>query len=106
MLYKIKHNLTVLAAKKLLDSNKNKSLSTAKRVVSILAGAYIVQRGLRAITKRPVIAVQEAILGGFLIYDAMKDIKNTYPVLPKVPAQIRRNQIQGNDPSSGIAEFV
>jgi hypothetical protein len=106
MLNKIKHSLTVLAAKKLLDSNKDESLGTAKRFLSIVAGAYIFQRGLRAITKHPVIAVQEAILGGFLIYDAVKDIRDTYPVKPSQPAQIRKNQIQGNDPSSGIPEFV
>lgn len=106
MIHKIKHNLTLLAAKKLLDSNKDESLGTAKRIISVIAGAYIFQRGIRALIKHPLIGIQETILGGFLIYDAVKDIKETYPVKPTEPSQIRLNQIQGNDPKSDTPAFV
>lgn len=106
MLSKITHNITLLAAKKLLDSNKTESLTTAKRLVSVIAGAYIFQRGIRALIKHPLIGLQEAALGGFLIYDAVKDIKETYPNKPTEPAQIRKNQIQGNDPKSDTPAFV
>lgn len=106
MLSKIKHNLTLLAAKKLLDSNKDESLGTVKRIVSVIAGAYIFQRGMRALIKHPLIGIQEAVLGGFLVYDAVKDIKETYPNKPTQPSQVRMNQIQGNDPKSETPAFV
>lgn len=106
MLHKITHNITLLAAKKLLDSNKTESLTTVKRIISVIAGAYIFQRGIKALLKHPLIGLQEAALGGFLIYDAVKDIKETYPHKPTEPAQIRKNQIQGNDPKSGTPAFV
>ncbi|MCX2477497.1 hypothetical protein OQY15_00255 [Pedobacter sp. MC2016-15] len=94
------------AANKLLETNKNETLSTAKRVISIVAGAYIFQRGLRSVKRHPVTSIQEAILGVFLIYDAINGIKETYPTRPTEAAQIRRNQIQGNDPASPTPAFV
>jgi len=106
MLSKTTHRLTILAAKKLLDNNKTETISTAKRVLSIVAGAYIVQRGIRSITKHPLLSIQETLLGVFLVYDAVKGIADTYPALPTDDNQIRRNQIQGNDPASATPAFV
>jgi len=106
MLNKAKHSLTIIAAKKLLDANKNENMGTAKRLLSILAGAYIFQRGIRSLVKHPVLAVQEVILGGFLIYDAVNDIREIYPNKPSELSQVRRNQIQGNDPKTGTPAFV
>ncbi|MBB5638060.1 hypothetical protein HDF26_001430 [Pedobacter cryoconitis] len=106
MLNKITHNLTILAAKKILHTNNAENLSTAKRLVSIIAGAYIFQRGIKCLYKHPIIGIQEAFLGGFLMYDAVKSIKDTYPMKPTDPAEIRRNQIQGNDPNSPVPAFV
>lgn len=106
MLRKFTHSLTVLAAKKLLDTDQTENLSTAKRMVSIVAGAYIFQRGLKSIAKHPLIGLQETFLGSFLIYDAVKSIRKTYPNRPTEIAEVRRNQIQGNDPNSPIPAFV
>lgn len=106
MLSKITHNLTILAAKKILDTNKTANLSTAKRVVSIIAGAYILNRGIRSIVKHPILGAQEALLGGFLLFDAVRGIKETYPKRPKELNDVRRNQIQGNDPDSPVPAFV
>jgi len=106
MLNKAKHSLTIIAAKKLLDANKDENLSTAKRLLSVIAGAYIFQRGVRSLVKHPILAVQEVILGGFLMYDAVKDIREIYPHKPSELSQVRRNQIQGNDPKTGIPAFV
>lgn len=106
MFSKIQHNLTILAAKKILDSNHSLHLSTAKRFISIIAGAYIFSKGLRSITKHPVLGIQETILGGFLLLDAVKDIKNTYPRKPRELNEVRRNQIQGNDPDCAVPAFV
>jgi len=106
MFSKTTHNLTVSAAKRLLDTNRTATVSTAKRLLSILAGAYIFQRGVRSITKHPITSIQEAFLGVFLIYDAVNGIKETYPKKPTEISQIRRNQIQGNDPASATPAFV
>ena len=106
MFSKITHNLTISAAMKLLDTNKKETLSTAKRLLSIVAGAYIFQRGIRSVTKHPVTSIQETLLGVFLIYDAINGIKETYPQQPTEASQIRKNQIQGNDPASPTPAFV
>ena len=106
MFRKLTHNLTVMAAKQLLDADHTEHIGTAKRMVSIIAGAYIFQRGLKSITKHPLIGFQEAFLGGFLVYDAVSTIKRNYPARPKELADVRRNQIQGNDPDSAIPAFV
>jgi len=106
MLNKITHNLTILAARKILNTNNAENLSTAKRLVSIIAGAYIFQRGVKCFYKHPIIGIQEAFLGGFLMYDAVKSIKDTYPMKPTDPSEVRRNQIQGNDPNSPVPAFV
>jgi len=81
-------------------------MSTAKRLLSVVAGAYIFQRGVRGLAKHPVLAIQEVILGGFLIYDAVNGIREIYPNKPSEISQVRRNQIQGNDPKTGIPAFV
>lgn len=96
----INRTLTLSAAKKLIDNNNQQTLSTAKRIISLISGAYIFQRGIRNIHTHPLISAQEIALGGFLVFDAISGIKNTYPRKPTDPAQIRRNQIQGNDPST------
>lgn len=106
MFSKITHNLTILAAKKLLETNETENLSTAKCVLSIVAGAYIFQRGIRNLHKRPIVSFQEALLGGFLIYDAVNTINNNYPRKPTEISQVRKNQIQGNDPESSTPAFV
>jgi hypothetical protein len=106
MFSKTRHNLTVSAAKRLLDTNRTETVSTAKRLISIVAGAYIVQRGVRSINKHPITSLQETFLGIFLIYDAINGIKETYPKKPTEVSQIRKNQIQGNDPGSAAPAFV
>jgi len=106
MLRTAKHQMAILAAKKLLETNKQQNLSTAKRLVSIIAGAYIFQKGISNIFKHPVVSAQEVLVGGFLIYDAVRGIQETYPFRPKETSEVRRNQIQGNDPSSASPAFV
>jgi hypothetical protein len=97
----INRNLTLSAARKLIDNNNNQdTLSTAKRIISLISGAYIFQRGIRNIYTHPLISAQEIALGGFLVFDAITGIANTYPKKPTDPSQIRKNQIQGNDPST------
>jgi uncharacterized membrane protein len=72
MLNKAKRAITIVAAKKLLYTNEPETLSTAKRILSVAAGAYIIQRGLKTMFKSPIISIQETFFGGLLIYNAVK----------------------------------
>lgn len=72
MFNKATRKLTMIAAKKLLYTDNPETLGTAKRLFSIVAGAYIIQRGLKDVFKHPVLSIQETILGGILIYNAVK----------------------------------
>jgi hypothetical protein len=106
MFSNIKHMIALTAGKKLLNSSDSYELSTGKRVVCILAGAFILRRGLIHFTKRPIISIQEVALGGLLIYNGATGVNklNSKPV-SKVSG-VRLNQIQGNDPNSRVPEFI
>lgn len=106
MFSNLTHKLAISGARRLLEHNRTETVSTAKRLLSIVAGAYIFQRGIRSLGKHPIMSIQESILGVFLIYDAVSAIKETYPNRPKEFPQMRRNQIQGNDPESATPAFV
>lgn len=106
MFRKLTHNITILAAKKWLDNYNSGEISTGKRLITIIAGAYIFQNGLKNLYKHPIIGLQEATLGGYLLYDAVKGIKDGYDRKPKEVYQMRKNQIQGNDPNSPVPAFV
>lgn len=72
MLNKAKRAITIVAAKKLLYTDEPETLSTAKRVLSVVAGAYIIQHGLKGMFKSPILSIQETFFGGLLIYNAVK----------------------------------
>lgn len=106
MLNNLKHMVALTAGKKLLNSSDSYELSTGKRVVCILAGAFIFRRGLKNITKRPIISIQEIALGGLLLYNGATGKNQLNPKPTKQVSSIRLNQIQGNDPSSRVPEFI
>jgi uncharacterized membrane protein len=106
MFEKLTHNLTISAAKSLLKLDSTPELSTGRRLISIVAGAYILQRGIRTIGKRPFLGLQEAFLGGLLVYNGASGIKSTRNAKPKKVSDVRKNQIQGNDPNSPVPAFV
>lgn len=106
MFDKITHNIAIVAAKKLLHINQSENVSAAKCSLSIVAGIYILQRGIRTLQKHPLMSLQETFMGAFLIYDGVSNIRNIYPQKPKDITQVRRNQIQGNDPNSYAPAFV
>jgi hypothetical protein len=98
--------IALTAGKKLLNTGDSYELSTGKRVICILAGAFIFRRGLINFTKSPIISVQEIALGGLLLYNGATGInKLNYKPSDRV-SSIRLNQIQGNDPSSRVPEFI
>jgi uncharacterized membrane protein len=98
MLQTLQHKLTLLTGKVLLNIDEAREMEAGKRLISLLAGAYIFQRGLRIIYKSPILAFQELLLGGFLLYNGATGINLL--AKPKEIADIRRNQIQGNDPDA------
>ncbi|WP_423148236.1 SRPBCC family protein [Rubrolithibacter danxiaensis] len=51
-----------------LNSNQNINVNPTERILSIAAGSFIFYKGLSQIIKHPLIAVQEALVGGFLLY--------------------------------------
>lgn len=100
MLQTVKHKLTILTGKLLLNLDDAREIDAGKRLISIIAGAYIFQRGLRIATKTPVLAVQEVLLGGFLLYNGAMGVNLMNYRKPRELADVRRNQIQGNDPNT------
>jgi len=106
MFNKLKHILTISAAKSLLQIDENTSLSTGKRIISIIAGIYMVQKGLNGITKNPILSIQEAVIGGLLLYNGATGMEKPVKRKPTKISDVRRNQIQGNDPNSEVPAFV
>ena len=101
----LKRKLVITAGRKLLNSNENVRLNTGKRILSLVAGAYIFQKGCVHITKSPILAVQEIALGALLVLNGASGMDKMQQVKPKRVSQVRKNQIQGNDPDA-IPQFV
>ena len=106
MFTKIKDKATIGIANSLLSGYKAEDLNAGKRIISIIAGAYILQKGFRILRKRPLIAFEEIALGSILLYNAASGLNKRITRTPVEPADVRRNQIQGNDPSSDVPAFV
>ena len=106
MFNKLKHILTISAAKSLLQVNETTKLSAGKRLISVLAGAYMIQRGLNGLNKHPILALQEAVIGGLLLYNGTIGMEKSVKRKPTKIADVRRNQIQGNDPDAEVPAFV
>lgn len=102
----IKNKVRIIAATSLLSAYDTEELDAGKRFVAILAGAYIFQKGIRTISKHPVIGIQEALLGGILLYNGTVGIHKKIVKRPRELSDIRKNQIQGNDPRSAVPAFV
>lgn len=105
MFSNLKHMLALTAGKKLLNSSDSYELTTGKRVVCILAGAFILRRGINNITKKPILSIQEIALGGLLLYNGATGVNKLNKPTRRL-ADVRMNQIQGNDPASAIPEFI
>lgn len=113
MLQKLKEKFTLSILNSLLtkyEAEKSKyeasELEAGKRLVSVIAGIYIFQKGIRNIRKHPVLAFEEVALGGILLYGATAGLHKKIVKKPVDVADMRRNQIQGNDPDSFVPAFV
>lgn len=105
MLHHLKDKLTIFTGKLLLNIDEEEELAIGKRIISIIAGAYIFQRGVRSVFKSPIIALQEVILGSFLLYNGGTGLNILTYGKPKEHDEVRKNQIQGNDPDL-VPEFI
>lgn len=103
MLQTLKHKVTIFTGKVLLNINDAREIDAGKRLISIIAGAYIFQRGLRIAPKSPILAFQEVLLGGFLLYNGATGVNLLNFRKPRELADMRKNQIQGNDPDADPA---
>lgn len=113
MLQNIKEKFTITILSSLLDKYDNaisryatEELEAGKRLISVIAGVYFFQKGIRNIQKHPILAVEEVALGGFLLYTAAAGLGKKIIKKPVDLEDIRRNQIQGNDPNSIVPAFV
>jgi len=68
MLESITDKLTDALKGPLLPQNDNANVDTTERFLSILAGTVIAYKALSQIRKHPIIALQEAMVGGVLLY--------------------------------------
>lgn len=69
MFTKLQHTIALAAGKTILNGTTEVKLSTGKRLISIVAGAFIFRRGLKNLAKSPIVAIQELALGGLLLYN-------------------------------------
>ncbi len=63
--------------------SENPNVDVAERVLSVLGGVFLTYHGLTQIKKHPLMAVQEAVAGGLLLYRAATGFCPVYAVLDK-----------------------
>lgn len=83
MLESITNKLTDAVKGPLLQGNENANVNMPERILSILAGAVITYKGIKQFTNHPVIALQEAMVGGILLYRGATGICPIYSRLGK-----------------------
>lgn len=105
MLQQIKERLS-LAIINSLTNYETGELNTGKRIISVIAGIYILQSGIRTVSKHTLRGIEEITLGGILLYSAASGLNKKIIRKPTEPGEMRKNQIQGNDPRSDVPAFV
>lgn len=68
MLESITNRITDTLKGSLLETSGNVNVNSGERLMSIAAGTYIFYKGLTQAFKHPLIAFQEAAVGGYLLY--------------------------------------
>jgi uncharacterized membrane protein len=89
-----------------LTNYETEELNTGKRLISVIAGIYMLQRGIRTVGKHTLRGIEEITLGSILLYSAASGLNKKIIKKPTEPAEMRKNQIQGNDPRSDVPAFV
>jgi hypothetical protein len=106
MFTRLKDKATLAIGSSLLTRYQTEELNAGKRLISVIAGAYILQKGIRSITKRPLTGFEEIALGSILLYSAASGLHKKITKKPAKPSDVRKNQIQGNDPRADVPAFV
>lgn len=106
MFKKIKNEFTTSLVNSLLTKYETEELDAGKRLISVIAGIYILQKGIRNIRKHHFVAAEEIVLGSILLYSAASGLNKKIIKQPLKPSDVRKNQIQGNDPRSDVPAFV
>ena len=106
MFTKLKDKAAIALGSSLLTNYETEELNAGKRLISIIAGAYILQKGIRSLTKRPITGFEEIALGTILLYSAASGLNKKITRKPAYPSDFRKNQIQGNDPRTEVPAFV
>lgn len=106
MFRNVKDKIKISLITSLLKDYETEELESGKRLISVIAGVYILQKGIRKIRKYPVRGIEEVALGSVLLYSAASGLNKKIIKKPSEPSDIRKNQIQGNDPRSPVPAFV
>jgi uncharacterized membrane protein len=83
MLESITQRLTDAVKGPLLQENENANVNMPERILSLLAGAVITYKGVSQMTNHPLIALQEAMVGGLLLYRGATGVCPVYSRLGK-----------------------
>lgn len=102
----LKERFTMSLLNSLLTKYETEELETGKRIISVIAGVYIFQKAIRNLKKHPFIAAEQVAMAAILLYTAAADLNKKIIKKPLDAADVRRNQIQGNDPDSIVPAFV
>ncbi len=77
----LRNNLTLSSLQKL--QSKNGNVNMPERLLSIAGGAFIAYKGLKQLKKHPVIALEEAMVGGVLLYRGATGFCPVYAAMNK-----------------------
>ena len=105
MFNSLRDKLTLSFVNSIFNSYETGELDSGKRLVSSIAGVYLLQKAIKDIPQHPYKAVQKFALSGLLLYAAASGLNKKFIKKPKELSDMRRNQIQGNDPHS-VPAFV
>lgn len=106
MFQNAKDKFTISIFDSLLANYRTEELSAGKRLVSVIAGIYMLQKGIRTVGRRTVRGIEEITLGSILLYSAASGLHKKIVKKPIEASDMRKNQIQGNDPRSDVPAFV
>ncbi|RZK80783.1 MAG: hypothetical protein EOO92_06905 [Pedobacter sp.] len=105
MFNSLKHKITLSFVNSILSSYEAAELDSGKRLISTIAGVYMLQKAIKDIPNHPYKAAQKFALSGLLLYTAASGLNKKIIKKPKELSDVRKNQIQGNDPQS-VPAFV
>ncbi len=83
MLDTIKEKISDTFKGPILQDNENANVNMPERILSLLAGTVITYKGIKQIFSHPIIGIQEAMVGGILLYRGATGICPIYSRLGK-----------------------